>query len=43
MEIIVLGFVYYLIKFDNDVDRDRVLLEGPWTVQRHYLTTQRWR
>lgn len=40
MTIMVLGFGYFLIKFDNDEDRERVLLEGLWTVQGHYLTVQ---
>lgn len=42
MEIIDLGFGHFLIKFDNDADRDKVLLEGPWTVQGHYLIVRRW-
>lgn len=29
MEIIPLSFGYYLIKFDDDEDRERVLLVGP--------------
>lgn len=33
----ILGSSYFLFKFDNEEDRERVLLEGPWTVQGHYL------
>lgn len=36
MDIIVLGFGYYLIKFYNDSNKEKVLLEGP--VKGHYLT-----
>lgn len=32
IEIMILGFSYYLIKFDNDEDRECVLLDGPWMV-----------
>lgn len=42
MDIIILDFRYYLIKFDNDIDQDKVLLDGPWIVQGHYLTVRRW-
>lgn len=42
MEIIPLGFVYYLIKLDNYEDRERVLLEGPYAIQGHYLTVRQW-
>lgn len=32
MDLFSLSFGYILIKFDNDADRDKVLLGGPWTV-----------
>lgn len=42
MDILILGHGYYLVRFSNDNDRERVLLEGPWVVQGHYLTVSRW-
>lgn len=42
MDIVILGFGYFLIKFDCDEDRERVILDGPWTVQGHYLTIRPW-
>lgn len=42
MEIIPLGFGYYLSKLDNDDDREPFLLDGPWTVQVHYLMVRQW-
>lgn len=32
IKIVILGFRYYLIKFDNNMDRGEVLLNGPWIV-----------
>lgn len=43
MDIIILGFGYYLVRFTLDSDRERVLLEGPWTIQGHYLTVRPWK
>lgn len=42
MKIIPVGFGYYLVKFDNDENQERVLIEGPWTIQGHYLTVRQW-
>lgn len=42
MDIIILGHAYYLVRFTNLQDRERVLTNGPWTVQGHYLTVSQW-
>lgn len=42
LDIVILGFGYCLVKFDCDKDRERVILDGPWTVQGHYLTIRPW-
>lgn len=38
----ILGHGYYLVRFSNEIDWERVLLEGPWIVLGHYLTVSRW-
>lgn len=42
LDIVILGFGYYLVKFDCDEDRERVILDGPCTVQGQYLTIRPW-
>ncbi|XP_038997982.1 uncharacterized protein LOC120123037 [Hibiscus syriacus] len=42
-ECIDLGYGLYAIKFQNMVDRAKVLMEGPWKILDHYITVQRWR
>lgn len=37
-----MGHDFFLIKFDHQEDLDTVLTEGPWIIQDHYLTVQRW-
>lgn len=36
-----LGYDYYLIKFDDHEDLDRVLNKGPCVIQDHYLTVKK--
>ncbi|XP_039050208.1 uncharacterized protein LOC120191304 [Hibiscus syriacus] len=38
-----LGYGFYAIKFQNMLDRAKVLMEGPWKIMDHYITVQRWR
>lgn len=33
---------YYMVKFDMEGDRTKVMEEGPWMVFDHYLTVQTW-
>ncbi|PPR91458.1 hypothetical protein GOBAR_AA29230 [Gossypium barbadense] len=33
---------YFLVRFQNRVDYDLALTQGPWTVFGHYLTVQPW-
>lgn len=33
---------YFLVKFQNRIDCDRALSEGPWIIFRQYLTVQPW-
>ncbi|XP_039052923.1 uncharacterized protein LOC120194792 [Hibiscus syriacus] len=42
-ECIDLSYGFYAIKFQNMVDRAKVLMEGPWKIMDHYITVQRWR
>lgn len=42
LDILNLGHDFFLIKFDHQADLDIVLIEGPWIIQDHYLTMQRW-
>ncbi|KAH1083258.1 hypothetical protein J1N35_023019 [Gossypium stocksii] len=33
---------YFLVKFQNKMDYDKALTEGPWTIFGQYLTVQPW-
>ncbi|KAK5785255.1 hypothetical protein PVK06_039822 [Gossypium arboreum] len=33
---------YFLAKFQNTVDYDKILSQGPWVIFGHYLTVQSW-
>ena len=37
-----LGYGFFLVKFDRDQDRPKVVEGGPWMVFDHYLTVQPW-
>ncbi|XP_019429951.1 PREDICTED: uncharacterized protein LOC109337427 [Lupinus angustifolius] len=37
-----IGNGYCLVKFEEEVDRTKVMDEGPWMIFYHYLTVQTW-
>lgn len=41
-EIMDIGNDYYMVKFDEEVDRTKVVEGGPWMIFDHYLTVQSW-
>lgn len=43
LELIDLGYGYYVAKFANSDDRTKVMTGGPWKIMDHYLTVQRWK
>ena len=36
------GMGFYILKFESKSDYNKVLTGGPWTINGHYLTVQRW-
>ena len=36
------GFNYFIVKFDVVEDRDKVIGEGPWTLNGYYLVVKQW-
>lgn len=41
-EIMDIGNDFFMVKFDNEKDRSKVMEEGPWMIFDHYLTVQSW-
>ena len=41
IDVIDLGYSFFLVKFTLDEDIDTVLNESPWVIQDHYLTVRR--
>ena len=37
-----MGNGFYVLRFTNQVDYERVLLGGPWLVSNQHLTIQLW-
>lgn len=37
-----IGHGFYMVELDQDVDRTKVINEGPWMIFDHYLTVQCW-
>ncbi|KAI8570072.1 hypothetical protein RHMOL_Rhmol01G0004700 [Rhododendron molle] len=37
-----LGLGFYLIRFESKTDYNKVFTGGPWVIQDHYLTVQKW-
>ena len=33
---------FFMVKFDNSKDREKVIGGGPWFVQDHYLVVKEW-
>lgn len=41
-EIMDIGNGFYMVKFENNDDRSKVMFNGPWMIFDHYLTVQGW-
>ena len=41
-DIIDVGNEYFMIKFECQLDKDKVISEGPWMVNNHYLVVKKW-
>ncbi|XP_016186167.1 uncharacterized protein LOC107627863 [Arachis ipaensis] len=41
-EVLDVGFDYFLVKFDHNEDREKVLLGGPWLILGHYIAVKPW-
>lgn len=41
-DILDLGFRYFLVKFDAEEDRSKVMDGGPWMLYDHYLSISTW-
>lgn len=41
-KIMDIGNGFYMVKFENDADRSKVMFDGPWMIFDHYLTVQGW-
>lgn len=42
LNLIDIGFSYYVVKFTNKEDYECVLTGGPWLIDDHYLTIRKW-
>ena len=40
-DIMDVGNGYFMVKFDNQVDREKVIKEGPWMINDHYLAVKK--
>ncbi|KAI9083255.1 hypothetical protein K1719_034787 [Acacia pycnantha] len=43
LKLIPLSNGYFIVSFSNKEDRAYAFQEGPWMIEDHYLTVQRWR
>ncbi|XP_072065876.1 uncharacterized protein [Arachis hypogaea] len=41
-EVLDVSFGYFLVKFDHNEDREKVLLGGPWLILGHYIAIKPW-
>ena len=41
-DVMNVGNGYFLVKFDFQEDRMKVISEGPWMIQDHYLVVKQW-
>ncbi|XP_072087268.1 uncharacterized protein [Arachis hypogaea] len=41
-EVLDVDFGYFLVKFDHNEDREKVLLGGPWLILGHYIAVKPW-
>lgn len=42
LDIVDLGYDYFLARFETKEDLDRVLREGPWFIGQHFLAIKPW-
>ena len=41
-EILDIGNGYFMVKFDNEDDQNKVIVDGPWMIFDHYIVVQNW-
>lgn len=41
-DIMDIGSGFYMVKFEEELDRSKVMDDGPWMIFDHYLTVQSW-
>ena len=41
-EVMDVGFGYFMLKFDLQEDREKVIVGGPWMLHDHYLAVKEW-
>ncbi|CAN1187189.1 hypothetical protein LINPERHAP2_LOCUS38584 [Linum perenne] len=37
------GFGFYIVKFETEMDFERAMFGGPWMINDHYVVIQEWR
>lgn len=42
MDTVDVGHGFYMVKFDMEADREKVISGGPWMIFNHYLTVRPW-
>lgn len=40
MEVMDINYAYFMVKFDNPVDREKALSGGPWILYDHYVVVR---
>jgi hypothetical protein len=41
-ELMDIGYSYYMVKFDGEDDKNKVINGGPWMIYDHYLAVSQW-
>ncbi|KAE9594142.1 hypothetical protein Lalb_Chr18g0050661 [Lupinus albus] len=42
MDIMNVGYGFYMMNFDHEGDITKAVLEGPWMIYDHYLSVRSW-
>ncbi|GAU46480.1 hypothetical protein TSUD_402360, partial [Trifolium subterraneum] len=42
IELMDVGSAFYMVKFDGEEDKNKVINGGPWMIYDHYLTVRQW-
>jgi hypothetical protein len=42
IELMDVGSAFYMVKFDGEEDKNKVINEGPWMIYDHYLAVRQW-